>query len=95
MSLQFSARKQDAEAVGGLPVREADYWTQLAWITSGASPLAAWRHAARLSHRELGELSGIAAEELIALEARKRAPTAEEISNLAKALGLCPGDLED
>ena len=72
-----------------------DYWTQLAWLTAGASPLMAWRRAARLSVPDLAQASGIGAEVIVAIEARGHQATRAELESLAGALGLCPGDLED
>lgn len=72
-----------------------DYWTQLAWLTAGASPLLAWRRAARLSVVDLAQASGIEPEVIVAIEARGYRATHSENERLAAALGLCPGDLED
>lgn len=72
-----------------------DYWTQLAWITAGASPLMAWRRAAGLSVAELARLSGIGAEVIVAIEARGHLASYEERCLLSQALCLGPGDLED
>lgn len=72
-----------------------NYWTQLAWLSAGASPLMAWRRAAGCSAAELAALAGVSVEVVLAIEARTRAGSAAEIAALATALGLCPGDLED
>ncbi|WP_223635207.1 helix-turn-helix domain-containing protein [Rhodobacter sp. TJ_12] len=74
---------------------EPDYWTQVAWLNAGASPLMAWRRAARFSVQDLAEISGVSAVTITAAEARRHPLSAEEISVLARALGLSPGDLED
>lgn len=72
-----------------------DYWTQLAWISAGASPLMAWRRAAGLSVAELARLSGLDAGRIVAIEARGQPPSYEDRCLLSAALGLGPGDLED
>lgn len=77
------------------PVEPPDYWSQLAWLTAGASPLAAWRRAARLSMADLAQASGIDVETIAAIEARGHLPGLAEREALARALGLCAGDLED
>lgn len=79
---------------GAIP-ESPDYWTQLAWLTAGASPLLAWRRAARLSVVDLAQASGMDAEVIVAIEARGHRATQAELAALAGALGLCPGDLED
>ncbi|MFD2175013.1 helix-turn-helix domain-containing protein [Rhodobacter lacus] len=72
-----------------------DYWTQLAWISAGAVPLLAWRRAARLSHADLAEMTGIAAPRIAAFELRAAQASPAEQALLATALGLSPGDLDD
>lgn len=81
----------------GQPARAEmpDYWSQLAWLSAGASPLAAWRRAARLSPADLAAASGLDVETIAAIEARGHAPSLAEREALARALGLCAGDLED
>ena len=74
---------------------EPDFWTQLAWISAGASPLLAWRRAARLSVFDLSELSGVPMATITAIEARAHRPSRLELVALAATLGLGPGDLED
>ncbi|PTV97173.1 helix-turn-helix protein [Rhodobacter aestuarii] len=74
---------------------EPDYWTQVAWLNAGASPLMAWRRAARFSVQDLAEISGISAQTITAAEARQQALSPAQMATLATALGLSPGDLED
>ena len=83
-----------ATPLGAAP-EPPDYWSQLAWLTAGASPLAAWRRAARLSVAGLAQASGIDVDTIAAIEARGHAPSLGEREALARALGLCAGDLED
>jgi len=71
------------------------FWTQIAWINAGASPLMAWRRAARMSVGDLAQWSGVAAETITAIEAREHCPSRLELVALAATLGLGVGDLED
>jgi DNA-binding XRE family transcriptional regulator len=71
------------------------FWTQIAWLNAGASPLMAWRRAARLSVADLAERSGVAPETITAIEARSHKPSRLELVALAATLGLGVGDLED
>ena len=71
------------------------FWTQLAWISAGASPLMAWRRAARMSVADLARESGVTPEIITAIEARRHSPSRLELVALAASLGLSVGDLQD
>ena len=71
------------------------FWTQLAWISAGASPLMAWRRAARMSVADLARDSGVAPETITAIEARRHSPSRLELVALAATLGIGVGDLQD
>lgn len=72
-----------------------NYWTQLAWLSAGASPLTAWRRAAGLSAGELAAAACMEIDAILAIEARKRSARPDELARLAQALGLGVGDLKD
>ncbi|MDD8021870.1 MAG: helix-turn-helix transcriptional regulator [Paracoccaceae bacterium] len=77
------------------PARRPDYWTQLALVSAGASPVTAWRHAANMSQRELAQEAGIEVETLLQLESRALEATPEQIRAIAWVLGLREGDLRE
>ncbi|WP_444455162.1 helix-turn-helix transcriptional regulator [Rhodobacter capsulatus] len=71
------------------------FWTQLAWVSAGASPLMAWRRAARMSVADLARASGVTPEIITAIESRDHIPNRLELVALSTSLGLSVGDLED
>ncbi|WP_339107844.1 helix-turn-helix transcriptional regulator [Thioclava sp. GXIMD4216] len=72
-----------------------DYWVHLAWITAGATPLCAWRHAANLSTAGLADAVGISPEQLARIECRKEALGSDLRLRAAAALGVPEGDLRE
>jgi ribosome-binding protein aMBF1 (putative translation factor) len=64
-------------------------------ILDDASPVRAWREHRGLSRDALAQAAGIASSRLTRLEARKADPTADELSALARALGVEVDDLID
>ncbi|WP_176715589.1 helix-turn-helix domain-containing protein [Thioclava sp. SK-1] len=72
-----------------------DPWIHLAWITAGATPLKAWRHAADLTPQELATMAGISTALLTRLENRLQPMTVTQRLRFARLLGVSEGDLTE
>ncbi|WP_406870688.1 helix-turn-helix transcriptional regulator [Thioclava sp. GXIMD2076] len=72
-----------------------DYWTHLAWITAGATPLCAWRHAANLPTASLAEAIGISPARLARIEGRQETLGADIRRRASEVLGVPETDLSE
>lgn len=86
---------RDLDAALAQPDRRMIPFEVTSAILDGASPIRAWREHRSLDPENLAKAAGIDPSDLAQLEAKRRAPTTDELQNLASALHAHADDLID
>ena len=86
---------RDLDATLAKPDRRMVPFEVTSAILDGVSPIRAWREHRGLAPDDLAKAAGIEPSDLAQLEAKKRAPTNDELQSLGKALRAHADDLVD